>query len=122
MKLKILNFCLFILLCSSAFTQSGGQGSKPDSFDDTLTTKPHLVSTPKRKTYDCQAEGKQVVKVCINREGKVISAKGNQPGTTIMNDCVKKTAEKLAKEEIYNADSKAPETRTCFTTLYFYLD
>lgn len=93
----------------------GGPGGKGN--------KPTLVSTHKQRhaTYDCQEEGIQKVKVKINRSGNVVGATGNQAGTTNVANCLKSKAEKLAKEETYNADSRGPEFREYITSFDFYL-
>ena len=84
---------------------------------------PRLVSTHKQRhaTYDCQEEGIQKVKVKINRSGDVVSATGNQAGTTNVADCLKSKAEKLAKEETYNDDASGAEFRYYTTSFDFYL-
>ncbi len=83
---------------------------------------PVLVSShTKYATHDCQEEGVQMVKVKINRQGIVVSATGNAKGTQNPDPCLRARAEKLAKEETYNADPKGPELREYTATFVFNL-
>ncbi len=91
---------------------SGGTGNSP-----------RLVTTHKQRhaTYDCQEEGIQKVKVKINRRGDVVTASGNQAGSTNVAACLKEKAEKLAKEESYNDDPAGAEFRYYTTSFDFFL-
>lgn len=56
---------------------------------------------------ECQAEGKVVISIKVNNQGKVIEAKRG-PGTTAIEQCLIDTAIAAAYKFKWNADSKAP--------------
>lgn len=60
-----------------------------------------VVSRP-NITDNSQATGKVVVKVCVNNEGKVISAKFTQKGTTATDLGLIKTAEQGVKKYVFS--------------------
>ncbi|WP_046745190.1 energy transducer TonB family protein [Kordia zhangzhouensis] len=68
---------------------------------------------------DCNESGRVVVKITVNREGKVIDAVAGVRGTTNKAACLLKPAEKAAYEYRWNKDSKAPATQTGFIVVNF---
>lgn len=78
-----------------------------------------LASNSKR-VQDCNEEGRVVVKVWVNRSGKVIKAERTQ-GTTNTNPCLVNPALETAKSFKWQADSKAPETQIGFVVINFKL-
>lgn len=65
------------------------------------------TSTPK-PTYDCNEQGKVVVSISVDKNGKVLSAKGGIKGTTNTAPCLIKRAEEAALKTKFNADGNAP--------------
>ncbi len=70
------------------------------------------------ETHNCPGASTQVVKVIINKSGKVTSATGNQPGTTNNGSCFKLQAEAIARKFTYNSDPQAIEKREKYETIY----
>ncbi|MFD2529243.1 energy transducer TonB [Polaribacter marinaquae] len=61
---------------------------------------------------DCNEEGIVVVKIRVNKNGKVIYAKAGEKGTTNSKPCLAKPAEAAALKTIWNPDSDAPAVQT----------
>ncbi|WP_298520607.1 energy transducer TonB [uncultured Kordia sp.] len=70
---------------------------------------------------DCNEAGRVVVKITVNRAGKVIDAVAGVKGTTNSAKCLLKPAEKAAYEYRWNKDSKAPTTQVGFIVVNFKL-
>ncbi|SDY03127.1 outer membrane transport energization protein TonB [Lutibacter oricola] len=65
------------------------------------------LSKPKPK-YDCDEEGLVVVRIEVDRNGKVIKASPGAKGTTNTAQCLLSQAKLAALKTKWNADSKAP--------------
>lgn len=61
---------------------------------------------------DCNEEGIVVVKIRVNKDGKVIYAKAGEKGTTNSKPCLAKPAEAAALKTTWNPDSDAPAVQT----------
>jgi len=65
------------------------------------------LSTPKEKP-DCQEEGTVVVKIEVDRNGKVFNAEPGFKGTTNTAPCLQKAAKEAALKTLWNTDNNAP--------------
>jgi len=70
---------------------------------------------------DCNEEGKVVVKIEVDRQGKVIKAVPGVKGTTNSAACLMEPARKTALSYRFNADSKAPPKQIGFIVINFRL-
>lgn len=70
---------------------------------------------------DCNEAGRVVVRIRVNRQGKVIDATAGVKGTTNNADCLLKPAERAAYKYTWNKDDKAPSTQTGFIVVNFKL-
>jgi len=61
---------------------------------------------------DCQEEGIVVVRITVDKTGKVISAKAGEKGSTNTAPCLLKPAREAALRTTWNADQKAPANQT----------
>ena len=66
--------------------------------------------TPQKRP-DCQIEGKVVVEVYVDRNGKVIRANPGVKGSTVTQPCLLKPAREAALSTTWNADPNAPKTQ-----------
>ena len=69
------------------------------------------LSTPKRQP-DCQEEGIVVVRITVDRDGKVVRAVSGVKGTTNTAPCLAKPAEEAALSTVWNSDGDAPKIQT----------
>ncbi len=69
------------------------------------------LSKPKQQP-DCQEEGVVVVRIQVDKNGKVIYALPGVKGTTNSSPCLLKPAKEAALRTKWNADSKAPIKQT----------
>ncbi|MBT8314903.1 MAG: energy transducer TonB [Maribacter sp.] len=79
-----------------------------------------LVSKGKVQ-QECNQEGRVVVKIVVDRNGKVISATPGVKGTTNNNRCLLDPARKTAFMHKWNLDSKAPSQQVGFVVVNFKL-
>ena len=70
---------------------------------------------------DCNEEGRVVVKITVDRSGKVISAEPGVRGTTNSASCLLSPAKKTALSYKWPADSKAPSQQIGFIVIDFSL-
>ncbi|MFS4456580.1 energy transducer TonB [Maribacter sp. 2304DJ31-5] len=70
---------------------------------------------------ECNESGKVVVKIVVDRSGKVISATPGVRGTTNTNPCLLEPARKTAFMHKWNLDSKAPNQQVGFVVVNFKL-
>ena len=70
---------------------------------------------------DCNEEGRVVVKIVVDRTGKVISAEPGVKGTTNTNPCLLKPAELTARSHKWKADPNAPSQQVGFVVVNFKL-
>jgi len=79
-----------------------------------------LVSKGKVQ-QDCNEEGRVVVKITVDRNGKVINATPGVKGTTNSDPCLLEPARKTAFLHKWNLDSKAPNQQIGFVVVNFKL-
>jgi len=79
-----------------------------------------LVSNGKVQ-QDCNEEGKVVVKIVVDRNGKVVNATPGVKGTTNNHPCLLEPAKKTAFMHKWNLDSKAPNQQVGFVVVNFKL-
>ena len=60
---------------------------------------------------NCQEEGVVVVRITVDKNGKVIKAVPGAKGSTNTADCLLKPAKEAALKTIWNADDKAPSNQ-----------
>ena len=70
---------------------------------------------------DCNQEGRVVVKITVDRNGKVINAVPGVKGTTNSHPCLMEPAQKTAFLHKWNLDSKAPSQQIGFVVVNFKL-
>ena len=71
--------------------------------------------------HDCNEEGREVVKIVVDRNGKVVSATPGVKGTTNNAPCLLDPARKTAFKYKWNLDSKAPSQQVGFIVVNFKL-
>lgn len=76
------------------------------------------VSLP-RPTYSSNQQGKIVVKIVVNQQGRVIRAEAPAQGSTIANSGMVEQARQAALKARFNADPNAPEEQSG-TITYIY--
>ncbi|TJY36534.1 energy transducer TonB [Pontimicrobium aquaticum] len=76
--------------------------------------------TPEKQEFkpECNEEGRVVVEIHVNRQGRVINAIPGQKGTTGVS-CLFDAAKKTAMSYKWNADSKAPVKQVGFVVINF---
>lgn len=79
-----------------------------------------LVSKGKVQ-QDCNQEGRVVVRIVVDRNGKVIKATPGVKGTTNNDPCLLDPARKTALLHKWNLDSKAPSQQVGFVVVNFKL-
>ena len=79
-----------------------------------------LVSKGKVQ-QDCNQEGRVVVKIVVDRNGKVVKATPGVKGTTNNDPCLLAPARKTAFLHKWNLDSKAPSQQVGFVVVNFKL-
>lgn len=70
---------------------------------------------------DCNEEGRVVVKIVVDRTGRVISAMPGVKGTTNTNPCLMKPAEQTARSHSWKPDPNAPSQQVGFVVINFKL-
>ncbi|WP_445384192.1 energy transducer TonB [Robiginitalea sp. IMCC44478] len=70
---------------------------------------------------ECNQEGRVVVRIVVDRNGKVISASPGVRGTTNNDPCLLEPAKKTAFLHRWNPDSKAPDQQVGFVVVNFKL-
>ncbi|ASO03954.1 energy transducer TonB [Arenibacter algicola] len=70
---------------------------------------------------ECNEEGRVVVKIVVDRNGKVVSATPGQRGTTNTHPCLFEPAKKTAFMHQWNLDSNAPSQQVGFVVVNFKL-
>ncbi|WP_445381355.1 energy transducer TonB [Robiginitalea sp. IMCC43444] len=71
--------------------------------------------------HECNQEGRVVVRIVVDRNGKVISASPGMRGTTNNDPCLLEPAKKTAFLHRWNPDSKAPDQQVGFVVVNFKL-
>lgn len=70
---------------------------------------------------DCNESGEVVVRIEVNRNGKVIRAIPGQKGTTNTSPCLLEPAKRAALNTKFNSDTNAPSKQVGFITYVFKL-
>ncbi len=70
---------------------------------------------------ECNQEGRVVVKIIVDRNGKVVDATAGVKGTTNNDPCLLEPARKTAFMHRWNTDSKAPDGQIGFVVVNFKL-
>ena len=70
---------------------------------------------------ECNEEGRVVVRIVVDRNGKVIDAQAGVKGTTNNHPCLLEPARKTAFLHQWNSDSKAPSQQIGFVVVNFKL-
>jgi len=70
---------------------------------------------------ECNEEGRVVVEITVDRNGKVVDARPGVKGTTNSHPCLLEPAKKTAFLHKWNLDSKAPNQQTGFVVVNFKL-
>ncbi len=70
---------------------------------------------------ECNQEGRVVVKIIVDRNGKVVDATAGVKGTTNNDPCLLEPARKTAFMHRWNTDSKAPDRQIGFVVVNFKL-
>lgn len=78
-----------------------------------------VVGSLPRPVFESGDGGKVVVKIVVNREGKVISAVAGAPGTTISDSVLRERARKAALGAHFNVSGSAPEAQEGTITYVF---
>jgi hypothetical protein len=94
-----------------------GNGGKGDGISYDLGGRGSR-SLPK-PTYDSPEQGKIVVSIKVNREGKVTYASAGAKGTTISEINLRQQAESAARKTLFAADADAPEEQRGTITYVF---
>ena len=95
----------------------GAQGSGGDG-DYQLGGRAPL-SKPK-PTYDCDEEGKVVVKIWVDRSGSVVRAQAGERGSTTTASCLLRRAEEAARKTKFQGDPDAPDQQIGTIIYRFY--
>lgn len=72
-------------------------------------------------SYPKQKGGKVVVKVWVNRQGRVVRAEAGQPGSTTFDNALLQVARQAALQASFDTDSNAPEQQVGSITYIFQL-
>lgn len=78
-------------------------------------------TTNQKFTQDCNEEGRVVVKIEVDRQGKVVNAVPGVKGSTNTAACLLTPAKKTALSYRFNSDSKAPNRQIGFIVINFSL-
>jgi len=100
-------------------TGGRGSGSQGTGISYSLSGR-KATSTPK-PNYPGREEGKVVVKITVDQNGRVTQAEPGQRGTTAMNPDLLDAAKKAALQARFNVDNDAPAFQTGTITYTFIL-
>jgi outer membrane biosynthesis protein TonB len=78
-------------------------------------------ATYKTQKQDCNEEGMVIVKIIVNRDGRVIEATPGVKGTTNNDPCLLDPAKKIALSHKWRPDPKAPSKQIGFVKVNFNL-
>ena len=94
---------------------SGGLGDEGVGYDLGGRGAKHLP----KPAYDSQEQGKVVVEIKVDRNGKVVSAIAGAKGTTISDLRLRRLAEEAALRSVFASDPNAPERQRGTITYNF---
>ncbi|MBU2651107.1 MAG: hypothetical protein KKA81_09250, partial [Bacteroidetes bacterium] len=72
-----------------------------------------------KPSYQSQEQGKVVVDIWVNREGKVVKALAGGKGTTILDTRLRRLAEEAALRSLFEPDPNAPDNQKGTITYNF---
>lgn len=78
-------------------------------------------ATYKRMKQDCNEEGLVIVRIVVNKEGRVIETTPGVKGTTNNHPCLLEPAKKIALSHKWRPDPKAPSKQIGFVKVNFNL-
>lgn len=93
----------------------GGDGNKYG-----VSLKGRAVVNPPQLPKDTKEEGKVVVEITVNSEGKVIEANPNGRGTTTNSAILKQKAKNAAMATTFNVDGKFEEQKGTITIVFAF--
>jgi TonB family protein len=97
----------------------GGTGSKGTGISCSLAGRT-ATSTPK-PNYPGREDGTVVVKITVDKSGRVTAAEPGQRGTTTMNPDLHDAARRAALQAKFNVDENAPALQTGTITYRFII-
>ncbi len=100
---------------ASNYVGGGGDGDIPYSL---AGRKKKSIPKP---VNNSEEQGTVVVKIWVNRQGKVTNARVQVKGTTTSNSSLQNIAIKSALKAVFNSDPKAPEVQTGTITYIFVI-
>jgi colicin import membrane protein len=104
---------------SNVYGPGGGTGSKGSGISYNIAGR-SATSMPK-PTYPGKEEGTVVVKITVDRNGRVTAAEPGQRGTTTMNPDLNDAAKRAALQAKFNVDTDAPAVQTGTITYHFII-
>ena len=96
-----------------------GNGAGGNGISYSLNGRTALQLPPPE--YPKQRGGRVVVKVWVNRDGKVVRAESGEPGSTTFDQSLLEAAKKAALQAQFDVASNAPEIQTGTVTYVFQL-
>lgn len=78
-------------------------------------------ATFKKQKQDCNEEGRVIVRIVVNRDGRVVEATPGVKGTTNNASCLLTPAKKIALSHKWRPDPKAPSKQIGFVKIDFKL-
>ncbi len=102
---------------ATSYYGSPGSGSGTGGYG----LKGRSLVTKGKVQQDCNEEGRVVVKIVVDRNGKVMSATPGVKGTTNNHPCLLEPAKKTAFLHQWNLDSNAPNQQVGFVVVNFKL-
>jgi outer membrane biosynthesis protein TonB len=102
---------------ASSYYGTPGSGSGGSGYG----LKGRSLANSGKVPQECNEEGRVVVKIEVDRSGKVISAVPGIKGTTNNHPCLLKPAKETAFKHRWNPDSKAPARQIGFVVVNFKL-
>ncbi len=113
---------------TASYTGAGGLGRGQGSKGSGLDAQGISYSLGARgalklplPNYPKQKGGKVVVKVWVNRDGRVVRAEAGQPGSTTFDNALLHVAQQAALQASFDTDSNAPEQQVGSITYIFQL-
>jgi len=94
---------------ASGYYGNGGKGNGGGTGNYRLGSRKAL--TKPKPNFNCNEEGRVVVKIYVNRQGKVTKAVPGVKGSTNNAPCLLNAAKSAAMQTKWSADSKAPDTQ-----------
>lgn len=104
---------------AGTYGPGGGTGSRGSGISYSLSGR-SATSTPK-PNYPGREEGTVVVKITVDRNGRVTAAEPGQRGTTTMNPDLHDAAKRAALQAKFNVDENAPAFQTGTITYRFII-